>query len=98
MNWTDALGWSLLHFLWEGAIIAVLLAAALAALRRSNTRIRYVVNCAALLLMFISFVTTLVELRTVPSPSRVVAGRVGATPAVPDPAPQGVTPLAPVRD
>ena len=24
MNWIDALGWSLLHFLWEGATIAVL--------------------------------------------------------------------------
>ena len=98
MNWTDVLGWSLVHFLWEGAIIAILLAAALAVLRRASARIRYAIDCAALMLMVIAFVATLVELSTVPSPSHVVAAHVSSIPAAPDPAPQGGSPLASVKD
>jgi len=98
MNWTDVLGWTLLHFFWEGAIIAVLLAATLAALRRAGARIRYAVNCAALIMMLLSFVTTLKELRTVPAPSHSTAEPAAATPAVPDPASQAGSPLAPVKD
>jgi beta-lactamase regulating signal transducer with metallopeptidase domain len=98
MNWTDALGWSLLHFLWEGAIIAVLLAATLAALRRASAGIRYAVNCAALFLMPMAFLTTLSELRTVPAPSHFFAAPAAATRAVPDPGSQGGSPLAPVND
>ena len=98
MNWTDALGWSLLHFLWEGATIAIVLMAALAALRRANARIRYAVNCAALLLMLVAFLVTLGELRSVPAPSRLVSAPAAATHAVPDYRSRGGTPSAPLKD
>lgn len=42
------LGWALLHFLWQGLIVAVLLAVALRLLRRSSASVRYVLACAAL--------------------------------------------------
>jgi beta-lactamase regulating signal transducer with metallopeptidase domain len=97
MIWTDALGWSLLHLLWEGAIIAVLLAAALAALRHASARVRYVVNCAALLMMLTAFVTTLTELSIIPSPDHIVAAHAADPPPVPDSVSQTAPPLAPVK-
>lgn len=47
----QALGWSLLHFIWQGALVALLLVAANFVLRKSTANKRYVVSCAALLLM-----------------------------------------------
>lgn len=44
-----AIGWALLHSLWEGAVISGLLGAALVALR--SPRARYLAACAALLAM-----------------------------------------------
>jgi uncharacterized protein (TIGR03435 family) len=46
--WVERLGWTLLHFLWQGTLIALLYAATRRA-ARPNTR--YVVACAALALM-----------------------------------------------
>jgi beta-lactamase regulating signal transducer with metallopeptidase domain len=63
MNPTNALGWTLLHFLWQGALIAGLLAAALALLRQAGSRARYAASCAAILLMLISAVATFLSLR-----------------------------------
>jgi GWxTD domain-containing protein len=44
-------GWSLLHFVWEGAIVAGLLAVALRLLRGRSAQVRYGVACGALVLM-----------------------------------------------
>jgi len=46
-----ALGLALLHFLWQGAVIALFLAATLASLPRSHAAARYTAACAALALM-----------------------------------------------
>jgi TonB family protein len=54
-----ALGWTLLHSLWEGAIIAAALAAALMAIR--SPRARYAAACLALLVMMGGFVVTFVR-------------------------------------
>jgi GWxTD domain-containing protein len=43
-----ALGWSLLHFFWQGALVAILLANALGLLRGRSPRVRYAVCCFAL--------------------------------------------------
>jgi beta-lactamase regulating signal transducer with metallopeptidase domain/beta-lactamase class D len=48
------LGLALLHFLWEGAGVALLLAAVLALLRGRDARLRYAAACAALALMLLS--------------------------------------------
>ena len=37
----ERLGWALLHFVWEGAVVAVMLAVALRALRRRSATVRY---------------------------------------------------------
>lgn len=45
----DLLGWTLLHVVWQGALLAALLAGALRLLRHHTPRVRYAVSCAALL-------------------------------------------------
>lgn len=46
----QCLGWALVHFVWQGAIVALLLACALGVLP-SRARLRYAASCAALALM-----------------------------------------------
>ena len=48
-----ALGWTLVHSLWEGAILAVALASALSAI--GSARVRHPVACVALAAMLGSF-------------------------------------------
>ena len=57
-----ALGWSLLHFLWEGAIAALLLTSALRVLRNRSSQLRYMAACSALVLMIASPLITFVLL------------------------------------
>jgi len=45
----QALGWTLLHFLWQGLLIGCATALALAALRNARPEARYAVGCGALL-------------------------------------------------
>jgi bla regulator protein blaR1 len=54
-----AIGWTLLHSLWEGTLLAVLLAAVLLATR--SPRARDAAACAALLLMLGGFTFTLIH-------------------------------------
>jgi beta-lactamase regulating signal transducer with metallopeptidase domain len=49
--WQHAVGWALIHSLWQGAAIAAALAAALRLLRRARPEARYLASCAALALM-----------------------------------------------
>ena len=44
-------GWTLLHFCWQGALVAVLLACSLSLLSRRSPQMRYVACCLALLVM-----------------------------------------------
>jgi beta-lactamase regulating signal transducer with metallopeptidase domain len=43
-----ALGWTLLHFLWQGAMIAALLRIALTLMRRASAEARYLASCGAM--------------------------------------------------
>jgi beta-lactamase regulating signal transducer with metallopeptidase domain len=50
--WTERLGWTLLHFLWQGLLVAALYALALALTGgRISARGRYAIACASLLAM-----------------------------------------------
>lgn len=49
----DFVGWSLLHSLWQGIVLAMAVAAALTLLRRRTAAIRYLVAYAGLLLMLV---------------------------------------------
>lgn len=46
----ESLGWVLLHFLWQGAAVAVVLFLVLTLLRRVSANARYLISCFALLM------------------------------------------------
>ena len=55
-NAMQALGWTLLHFLWQGTALAALAAAGIALCRRASTR--YVLGVASLILMLLAPLST----------------------------------------
>lgn len=75
------LGWTLLHFFWQGAIIATLLAALLQLTRRLAPEVRYRLSLGALALMVLSPLVTAdrVSLRSAPA-----AAAAGAAVVAPD--------------
>ncbi len=96
----EALGWTLLHSLWEGALVAAALAAVRGATK--SPRIRYVASCLAMLAILCGFVVTLALVmpgdsqvrRTVEMPGQVVVnGRTGAE--LPDVSNSGLAAVVP---
>jgi hypothetical protein len=72
----QAIAWALLQFVWQGALIGMLTAAVLLALRRSAADVRYVVGVIGLSLMLtMPAVTALQAWKTMPdsSPSAVAS-------------------------
>ncbi len=61
-GWTGVLGWTLLHFLWQGALIALLLWCALGLVESRAARLRYALCCAALALLPLVPAATFVSL------------------------------------
>ncbi len=59
MNATSALGWSLLHFLWQGTLIALAAKLVLSMLPRRHAPVRYAVAAGALALMPLAVVVSL---------------------------------------
>ena len=57
----QAVAWALLQFVWQGAVIGIITAAALAALRRSAPDVRYVVGTIGLSLMLTMPVVTAMQ-------------------------------------
>jgi uncharacterized protein (TIGR03435 family) len=58
----DRLGWALVHFLWQGALIACLyLVARTLFVRPENARVRYALSCAALAAMIAAPAVTLIS-------------------------------------
>jgi beta-lactamase regulating signal transducer with metallopeptidase domain len=47
----QSIGWALLHLVWQGAIVAAILASALALMARRTANARYAISCAALALL-----------------------------------------------
>ena len=62
-DFLDCLGWTLLHFVWQGVVIAAMLAMALRLLRGRSAGIRYVAGCAALFLMVLAPIATFYSLK-----------------------------------
>jgi len=71
------LGWALLHSWWQIALVASVLAALLAALRRRSANLRYVVGCAGLAAMF---VLPMVTYCVIPNPLRPESAAVAIPP------------------
>ena len=84
--WTRALSTALVDFLWQGAIVGLLLWLALAMLRHRSANARYAVSCMALTVMTLLPLATIVALWTRSSvPASPVAGTtdIAATVAMP---------------
>src|SRR5581483_2958562 len=76
----QALGWALVHFIWQGALVALLYAGLAALLRRRAANLRYSVACAAMLLMLALPVVTVfvVERSSSRASDESLYGRAGA--------------------
>jgi HEAT repeat protein/beta-lactamase regulating signal transducer with metallopeptidase domain len=58
MTIVEGVGWVLLHFVWQGAVIALALAVLLAFTRDGQARLRYALCCGALTLMLVAALAT----------------------------------------
>ena len=58
----QSIGWALVHFVWQGALIAAAAAAVLALLRAARPTTRYAIACAALIVMCAAPVVTTLQL------------------------------------
>lgn len=65
----QALGWSLLHFLWQGAMIALALSAFLRIARGHSSQFRHVASCIALGLMLLCPAGTFFYIALKPGPA-----------------------------
>lgn len=72
-----ALGWALLHLLWQGVVVAGILGAALALLSRHSARTRYAVSCSALALLLVLGVATAWRAYDPLAPQSVATGESG---------------------
>ena len=79
--WMESIGWMLLHSLWQGAGVAMAMAVALCVLRRAPAHARYLVSCAAMILMVALPIATLSR-GNVPHPSPSIHHDAVAEPAI----------------
>ena len=77
----ESTGWALIHFLWQGAVIAGVLAVLLVMLRRAASDVKYIVCCLSLLLMAIGPLVTTAWLTPSDSPPGSVADAERQNPA-----------------
>ena len=56
--WIDVTGWTLIHFVWQGSIVALLTAAALRFARHQSSAVRYAIACGGLATMIIAAAMT----------------------------------------
>ena len=90
----EALGWSLLHFLWQGAAVAIVLAVLLAVMRRRSSLARYVVCCAALATMGLLPIVTSIWCRAIPNAKPFSSTAVPVTTILQDSPRLGASPIA----
>ncbi|MHC4693455.1 MAG: M56 family metallopeptidase, partial [Planctomycetota bacterium] len=78
------LGWTLLHSLWQGAVVVLLLAVCLRILQKSSANIRYVISCLGLAVIVLLPVVTfcviptpapISDVESIPGPQPIVTGR-----------------------
>lgn len=89
MNATHALGWALVHFLWQGAAVALLLGTGLALTRNATAQTRYALSLIALGAMLILPLATAISRYDPPAPvsSTFSSTIVNVEPASPSPSP-----------
>src|SRR5581483_2041151 len=84
MSLTERVAWTLLHFLWQGALVALALAAVRTLLRRKSANTRYLASCVAMLLMLVCIAITFVSMGpAAPAPTTHIRAQAeAATPAI----------------
>ncbi|HET8713152.1 MAG TPA: HEAT repeat domain-containing protein [Gemmatimonadales bacterium] len=92
MNATHALGWALLHFLWQATALALLLAAGFALTRRASAQTRYALSLVTLVAMLILPLATGIGLYDRVAPVR--AGQMEASLGSPSAASTSISPAA----
>ena len=71
---TRALGWTLLHSLWQGALVAAVLAGALLLLRRQRAEVRYAASASALgMVVALAGITFAVYFTASPAPGALLS-------------------------
>ena len=87
--WMYTIGWALIHFVWQGGLIALATAAALASCRRRSSETRYAIACAGLVVMLAAPAITAAIVGTSDQTvaPRGSASRTVSTSASPSPAP-----------
>ncbi|MGE5800846.1 MAG: HEAT repeat domain-containing protein [Gemmatimonadota bacterium] len=83
MNATHALGWALVHFLWQGAALALLLLVGLAVTRNAAAQTRYALSLVTLAAMLVLPLAT--GLALYDPRGSVTPARIAGAPAVPEP-------------
>ena len=73
-EWVQIAGWVLVHFLWQGSVLAIVAAAALRFCRRRSSSVRYIVACLALGAMLAAPLLTAFMLASQLSPATFVSG------------------------
>lgn len=73
----EPLGWTLIHFLWQGAMLALLLAIGLTLLRSRPAQMRYTLSC--LVLVALALCPLLTFLLLAPHPATAFVGVAGVT-------------------
>jgi len=75
------LAWTLIHFLWQGALLGLVAWTGFTLLRRQSPRARYALGCACLLACLASVASTL-ALQPPPATSAVPTGKAFAAPSI----------------
>lgn len=79
------LGWTLLHFVWQGALVALAYAGINLSLRRSTANLRYTVACVSMLLMLLLPVATFFRLNSTANSDALSERERRAAPALEQP-------------
>ena len=77
-NLISAIGWTIIHSLWQGAAAALGLASVMFFLRRSGSRTRYLVGVMALMLVLVMSMVTFVSIYQPGMPGITAAGENGS--------------------
>jgi len=86
------LGWTLLHFVWQGAVLAVLFALLKSILAKASANTRYWAGCMTLLLMAVAPVVTFIHLQPAPAGQLASAARSDMPASVSSPTPRADAP------
>jgi beta-lactamase regulating signal transducer with metallopeptidase domain len=73
-EWVQIAGWVLVHFLWQGSVVAIVAATGLRFCRRRSSSVRYIVACLALGAMLAAPLLTAFMLASELSPATFVSG------------------------